>query len=173
MEGPGNRTLMRPWIAGALVLSLMVLSGCAEVRVVEPTPARPETFTSPLTAGHGEHDLAVMALDFDPPLSDEQIIVRRQPVTLLVVIENRGSVTERGVTVRAELTTPQDSALKLTQSARVASIAPGEIRIVRLAPLKEIPYHEAYRLEVTVEAVAGELDLADNVKIYDVQVRQK
>ncbi len=173
MEGPCSRCWMRPWIAGALGLILIVLSGCAEVQVVEPTPVRPDLFTSPLAAGQSQHNLAIMALDFDPPLSYQQIIVRREPVTLLVVIENRGAVTERGVMVRAELTSPQDSGLKVTQNARVASIAPGEIQIVRLARLKEIPFHGAYRLQVTIAPVAGELDLADNVKIYDVQVGQK
>ncbi len=164
----------RPGIAGALLLILLLLAGCAEVQVVEPVPSgTPDLLVSPLSSGDEDHNLAVMAAVLDPPLQYEQLIIRRQSVTLLVVIENRGDSTERDVAVRARLTSPRDAALDLSQESSITSIAPGEIQIVRFARLQEIPYYSAYRLEVSVDAVPGELDLRDNSKVYDVRISRE
>ena len=92
--------------------------------------------------------MAVLTVDFDPPLDYEQLILHSQSVTLLVAVENTGIHTQRDVTVRAELSTPEDSELFLTRGASVESIAPGEIQIVRFARLGEIPYHQTFHLEV-------------------------
>jgi hypothetical protein len=159
----------------ALVLALFALTGCVEVQVVDTTPSviAPETLTSPLPAASGEHNLAVLALDFDPALNYQQLIVRRQSVALLVVIENTGGSTERNVTVRAQLSSPEDPDLLLTQEASVSSIAPGEIQIVRFAPMKEIPFHETFHLEVMVDPMDGEKDLSDNRKAFEIQIHRE
>jgi hypothetical protein len=162
------------WINGVLMLALVTLAGCVEVKVVDTTPAATtsSTFTSPLPAGTKDHNLAVLTADLDPPLDYQQLILRRQAVTLLVAIENTGNKTERDVTVRAELSTPEDRDLLITQGASVASIAPGEIQIVRFASLKEIPYHETYHLEVRVDPVPGENSVADNRKAFEIQIHR-
>jgi len=171
---PRYGRFMRPGIIGILLSILVLLSGCVEVQVVEPAPSdTPGLSVSPLSAEEGDHDLAVMAAVLDPPLEYEQLILRRQSVTLLVAIENKGASTERNVTVHANLTSPRDAKLSLSQEATIASIAPGEIQIVRFARLQEIPYYTAYRLEVSVDAVAGELDLGDNGKVYDVRISRE
>ena len=171
---PRYGRFMRPGIIGILLSILVLLSGCVEVQVVEPAPSdTPDLIVSPLPSGEGDHDLAVMAAVLDPPLQYQQLILRRQSVTLLVAIENRGASTERNVTVRASLTSPRDPKLNLSQEANVVSIAPGEIQIVRFARLQEIPYTTAYRLEVSVDPVAGELDLSDNGKVYDVRLSRE
>jgi hypothetical protein len=158
-----------------LALVLLALAGCADVQVVDTTPAviAPGTLTSPLPSVSGERNLAVLALDFDPALNYRQLIVRRQPVALLVVIENTGRSTERNVTVRAQLSSSEDPNLLLTQEASVSSIAPGEIQIVRLSRLGEIPFHRTYHLEVMVDPVDGERDLSDNRKAFDIQIHQE
>jgi hypothetical protein len=162
-------------MAGAWVLVLAVLSACAEVDVVDATPAAsaPEALASPLPGADQARDLAVLAVEFDPPLDYTQLIARRQAVALLVAVENIGASTEREVAVRAELTTEEDPAWRLVQDASVASIAPGEIQVVRFAPLGQIPYHHVYRLEVTVQPVEGETNLADNHKVFDIELRQE
>ena len=171
---PRNGRLMLPCIAGALVLALVSLAACAEVEVVDTTlsTSAPDTLASPLSPGSGEHNLAVLAVDFDPPLSYEQLITRRQSVALLVAIENTGTRTERNLTVRVQLSTSEDPDLLLTQGASVASIASGEIQIVRFARLGEIPYHQSYRLEVAVDPVDWESDLSDNHRAFDIQIHQ-
>jgi hypothetical protein len=158
----------------AAVLALSGLSACAEVEVVDATPAAgAEAFTSPLPAGDQARDLAVLAVEFDPPLDHAQLIARRQAVALLVAVENIGASAERQVAVRAELTTKEDPAWRLVQDASLASIAPGEIQVVRFAPLGQIPYHRGYRLEVTVQPVEGETNLADNHKAFDIELGQE
>lgn len=171
---PRNAKLMLPWIAGALLI-LVTLAGCGEVEVLDrPSPASmPDTFTSPLPEPGEKHNLAVLAVDFDPPLNYQQLIVRRQSVELLVAVENTGTVTEKNVTVRAQLTTPKDSDLLLTRGASVASIAPGELQVVRFGRLGEIPYHRVYYLEVVVDPVDGETDHGDNKKAFEIHIHQE
>jgi hypothetical protein len=162
-------------IVGVLIVTLVALAGCAGVEVVDTTPAAttPGTFASPLPVGAKDHNLAVLTVEFDPPLNYQQLIIRRQSVTLLVAVENLGDTVERDVTVRAELSSPENPDLFLTQGASVVSIAPGEIQVVRFSRLGEIPYHQAYHLEVVVDPVAGERDLSDNQKAFDIQIHQK
>jgi hypothetical protein len=172
---PGNKSWTLSWIAVVLLLLLFVMAGCAEVEVIDATPATSaaEPFTSPLDDGSTEHNLSVLAVDFDPPLDYQHLILRRQSVTLLVAIENRGNSTERDITVQVHLTSPENPDLLLTQGASVASIAPGEIQIVPFARLGEIPYHQSYHLEVVVDAVVGESTLGDNRKAFDIQIHQE
>jgi hypothetical protein len=158
----------------ALLLVLLALTGCVEVQVVDTTPAimAPEALTSPQPVSGAEHNLAVLAVDFDPPLDYQQLIARRQSVALLVAIENMGSSTERNVQIQAQLSSPENPDLLLTQEAAVSDIAPGELQIVRFAPLGEIPVLSIYRLEVTVVPADGEQDLSDNRKAFDIQIHR-
>jgi hypothetical protein len=167
-----NARLMLPWVVGLLALTLVGLVSCAEVKVVDKTPVvdAPDLSTSPLKPEAGKHDLAVLAVEFDPPLSYQRLIIRQQTVALLAVVENTGTETERNATVRAELTSVDDPDFVLAQEARVESVAPGEVQIVRFAPLGEIPYYQSYHLEVSIDAVEGELDLGDNQKAFDIQI---
>ncbi len=172
---PRNKHWVLGWSAAILTLTMLALAGCADVQVVDTTPAtnRIQTFTSPLAVESEERNLAVMAVDFDPPLNYKQLIRRRQSVALLVVIENTGPTTERNLTVRAQLSSPEDLDLLLTQEAGVDKIAPGEIKIVRFAPLDEIPIHHVYHLEVAVDPLQGEKDTGDNSKAFDIQIHEE
>jgi hypothetical protein len=172
---PNNGKLVLPGIAVLLLLSVLSLVGCADVSIVdkEPTLSTPDALTNPAPSGDGTHNLAVLAVDFDPPLTYQQLVIRPQSVELLVAVENTGKVTERDVTVRAQLSTPQNPDGLLTQGASLASIAPGEIQIVHFARLSEIPFHETYILEVVVEPVPGETDLTDNTRAFELQIHRK
>lgn len=170
-----NSGLKLSCITGALLLALIAIAGCVGVEVRDATPAVavPDTFTSPLPGEDKEHNLAVLAVDFDPPLDYQQLIIRRRSIALLVAVENRGASTERDVAVRAQLSTPEDPDLLFSQGASIASIAPGEIQVVRFARLGQIPYHQIYRLEVTVDPVDGESTLGDNRKAFDIEIQQE
>lgn len=161
------------WSAGVWLAAVFLLAGCAEVKVIDATPAvyTPEALTSPLSNGTLERNLVVLAVDFEPPLEYEQLLLRRQPISLLVAIENMGAMKEKDVTVRAQLSTLEDPDFLLTQGASISSIAPGEIQVVRFGQFGAIPLHKTYSLEVIVDAVPGESDLTDNRKAYDIQVQ--
>lgn len=167
--------LALPWILGVLTLTLLGLSACAEVSVVDitPDPSTHNLFVSEPAAEEGRHDLAILAVDFDPPLNYQQLILRQRSVALLVVIENSGMVTERNVIVRAQLSAPAEDDLLLAQDLSVESIAPGEIQIVRFEGLGKIPYYDAYQLEVAVDPVAGESDSGNNHKAFDIEIRRE
>jgi len=162
-------------IAGMLLLALVTLSGCVRVEVVDTTPVAgtPGAAIKPAVVSGGGHNLAVLAVDFDPPLDYQQLVAQRQAVTLLVAIENTGDVTERDVTVRAQLSTPENPDFLLTQGASLVSIAPGEVQVAHFSRLGEIPYYPAYHLEVMVDPVAGEGDRSDNGKAFDIQVHEE
>jgi hypothetical protein len=166
--------LMRPWIAVTLVLILVFLGGCSDVEVVDTTPdaGSATPFVSPLTFDASRHDLAILGLDFDPPLDYQQLFLRKQSVALLVVIENAGTATERDLLVEAQLTTPEDQNLALNQQASVTSIAPGEIQIVQFDPLTKIPYHATFYLEVSIVPVEGESDTTNNHKALEIQIHR-
>ncbi len=167
--------LMLPWVVGILFLMVFALASCAEVKVVDKTPVAStlDLFASPLKPEEPDHDLAILAVEFNPPLSYQRLIIRQRAVALLVVVENTGTETERKATVNAKLTTREDPDFVLARSAGVKSIAPGEVQIVRFASLGEIPYHPSYQLEVAVDPVEGELDLSDNRKAFEIEIHEE
>jgi hypothetical protein len=175
----GSRSRPKPIlslaIASTLLLVAAALAGCVEVRVVGATPSALSSGlpSDPLPAAGQAHNLAVVAVEFDPPLDYQRLILRRQSITLLVALENRGSETEHDVTVQAELSTPADPTLHLARSTGTPSIAPGEIQVVRFPALSAIPFFDAYHLEVIVDALPGEINLDDNRKAFDIQIRQQ
>jgi hypothetical protein len=171
---PMRRAIKRPsavWIAAALILVVIALTGCVEVEVRDATPPA-DTFTSPLVPGQRDRNLAILAVEFDPPLDYKRLIVR-ESVTLLVAVENTGSRTEREVGVEARLSSPEDARLLLKEVALIESIAPGEIQVVRFPQLGDIPYHWDYHLDVVLDALEGESNLSDNTRSLDIQIRER
>lgn len=171
--GPQGGSIRSPWIVVALVLVALALTGCVEVEVRDVTPAAevPAQFVDgPLAPGEGERNLGILAVEFDPPLDYKRIILAPESVTLLVAVENTGSRTARDTAVRAELTSPDYPDLLLTDTVLIESIAPGEIQVVRFPPLQDIPRMWHYHLEVLVDNVEGERDLADNVRSLDIEI---
>jgi hypothetical protein len=168
-----NRLSALP-IASMLILALVTLGGCAQVEIVDATPvaSTAEALSSSLLAENAVDNLAVLAVDFDPPLDYQQFSFPKRSLALLVAVENTGRNTQRDVMVRAELSSPENPRFLITQGASLASIAPGEVQVVRFSRLGEIPYHQVYRLEVTVDPVPGERDLSDNRRAFDIQIHQ-
>lgn len=153
-----------------LMLSAMWASGCVSIQVIDRTPSGIEL--TPALEQDEEHDLAVLAVDFDPPLVYEEIMARREKgegITLLVAVENRGTKTEKDVTVGVELSKDKGKSIFLHQEAKLDSIAPGEIKIVHFKDT-EIPFSYEYVLRMTVMPVVGETHLVDNEKAYDLVI---
>lgn len=118
-----------------------------------------------------EHDLAILAIDFSPPLDYRELWTEREQVMLLIAVENRGLSQEKEIEVSAKLSVPNRSETLLRQSTTLTNLAAGEVKVVRFTGIPSVPYRPAYRLEVEVSPAEEERILANNVKIYELAIK--
>ena len=157
-----------------LIAATVVVSGCVNIQVIDRSSSLEKGIPG---AGQGEldeHDLAVLAVDFDPPLVYEEIMARKsrgEGITLLVAIENTGTSTEVDVSVQVQLSDLNRESVFLHKQGVIETIAPGEIKIVQFRDT-DIPFSYEYELQVSVDPVVGETRLGDNLKMYDLLITQ-
>ena len=159
-----------------LLLTVMAtLCGCVNVELVDRSvPASSGAMVSDPGIAN-EHDLAVLAVDFDPVLDYTEIMAcksRGEGITLLVAVENVGTSTEHGVVVQAKLLERSSQTVYVEKQAMIETIAPGEIKIVHLKDT-DVPFSFEYTLSVSVVPVAGETRPDDNFKTYDLLITQQ
>ncbi len=156
-----------------VLLAALALTACQPlIEVVQP-PSSAAPVSPPATVTPDERGVAIMGVDFDPPLDASQIM-SNGGVTLLVAIENEGQVTEPLVRVSARLSDSHDGSTLselINETITVRSLAPDEVRVVRFTQVTELPLRSHYKLAVEVLPIAGERDCDDNVKTYDIIVR--
>ena len=170
--------LSRGWTRSAVLavalLAVIWASGCRSIQVIDRTPSTTEPTPSTQVQNAERHNLAVLAVDFDPPLEYDEIIALRdrgEGITLLVAIENTGTTTEREVRVEVELSKAGADAPFLHKEGQIDVIAPGEIKLVRFKDA-EIPFSYSYQLTVRALPVLGEIRLGDHEKGYDLVITQ-
>ena len=83
---------MRVYLGAMFLMLALLLASCTPSLEVVPNSTAPLTPVSTVTPQ--QHDLAIVAVDFDPPLDFEQIR-NNGGVTLLVAVESRGRVGAR------------------------------------------------------------------------------
>ncbi len=154
----------------ALLLTSPLLLGCVQVQVTgekrdEATPTPYGVLSSP----REEHDLAILGIEFSPPLKYEEIAAAGK-LALLAAVENRGSSVESNVVLEARLTGITDTDRILSRSENLPSIAPGEVGLLHFENLFLIPYRPSYVLTVIVLPVPGEVHVADNQRTYRFQI---
>ncbi len=145
-------------LAGFLLLSAVGCGGFSLVDQKSPTPELPPP------SSVQDHDVAIAATAFDPPLTPGQILPAG-PITLRVVVDNKGRFREDNVTVVATLFDGEGKQL-IKRSALIGAIAPGESQVVRFGSLPVVPPSPSYALRVEVAAVPGEEVLTNNSKAY-------
>jgi hypothetical protein len=148
------------------IVASVTLLGCQpSIEVVQP--ASPV----PATVAPDERNLAIMGVDFDPPLEAGQVLAG-SGITLLVALENQGRRAEPVARVTARLYDPdsQNSADLASETISVRSLAPGELRVVRFTQVNDLPVRARYKLAVEVSPLSGEHQLDDNVRTYDIIV---
>lgn len=156
----------------ALIASIiiLVLTGCIRVEVVDHQEKTDVKATSPSQITPDEHDLAILAMDFEPQLDYKQIVNNPDGVTLLIAVENTGLSTETDVSIKAQLSADEGRTIIVERSTEIASIAPGETQVVRFTQIPRPPYRPTYQLSVQVVAVPGETNLVNNSRIYDLLI---
>lgn len=169
MGEEGLRRLRVAVLLSALLLT--VLTGCTQFQVETRQLDALTTTAQDVSARLPQHDVAVLAIDFDPPLETIQSLSDLETVSLLVAVENTGLAAERNVVVRAELRLDnREPSPVLVRTATVEQLAPGEVRVIRLQGLSEIPIRTEYWLRVRAIPVVGESDITDNQRIYRLQL---
>ncbi|MBM4465607.1 MAG: hypothetical protein FJ014_08665 [Chloroflexi bacterium] len=159
------------WLVTVMMLASLSLAGCAGVEIVDRAPISLDTLSrTKVRTRVYEHDLAVLAIDFDPSLDYEQIVVRGEQATLLVAVENLGFQTEADVKVKARLSGFEDDTPILEKTCYIDTIAPGQIKIARFKDISRVTYRPAYRLQVWVLPVPGEVSVENNQKSYDLYI---
>jgi hypothetical protein len=155
-----------------MMLASLSLAGCSGVEIVDRAPVSLDTLSPSNKARPpvDEHDVAVLAIEFDPSLEYEQIMVRGEQATLLVAVENIGLQTEAEVKVKARLSTYEDDTPILEKTCYIDTIAPGQITIARFKGISHIPYRRDYRLKVWIVPVPGEIGTANNQRSYDLHI---
>lgn len=156
-----------------LILVSTVLLGCQPlIEVVQP-PTPPVSPVATVTPD--ERGVAIMGVDFDPPLDAGQLL-QTGGVTLLVAVENQGQVVEPSVRVNARLFDPAAAGKVVdlaNETVTIRGLEPGELRVVRFTQVTELPVRSRYKLVVEVTPVPGEAERQDNVKTYDIIVRSQ
>jgi hypothetical protein len=157
-----------------LIVATVLASGCVNIQVIDRSTSTANSMPGVGQEELSEHDLAVLAVDFDPPLVYEEIMARKsrgEGITLLVAVENTGTNTEQDVSVQVQLSDRKGETVFLHKQGVIEIIAPGEIKIVQFRDT-DIPFSYEYELRVSVDSVAGETRLADNHKMYDLLITQ-
>lgn len=154
-------------IVGIVVLSL---TGCIRVEVVDHQEETDAETPTPSQITPDEHDLAILAVDFEPQLNYDQIVNNPDSTTLLIAIENTGLSTETDVLIEAQLSADEGRTIIVERSAEIASIAPGETQVVRFSQIPRPPYRPTYQLSVRAVPVSGETNLANNLRVYDINI---
>jgi len=157
----------------SLVIIAALLIGCQTDIQVSRRP-QPEQVAVRTISQSAEHDLSLLAVDFDPPL-DQLELAMGQGVVLMVAIQNNGQDIERNVPIIARLydvgragTRP---VLLMESVAYLDEIGPGEIGIARFDRLTSLPIRSHYSLTVEIMGVTGESALADNVQRLEIVVK--
>jgi hypothetical protein len=165
------RGVFRRLLAGLALTSVSAaLLACQpSIEIVQPVTA---PIVSVTTVVPPAHDVAIMGVDFDPPLDYDQIVANGG-VTLLVAVKNLGLTAESNLEVSARLFDPAgagSSAELLNETARIRLLAPGEVRVVRFNQASDLPVRKQYELVVDLLPVPGERELRDNSRSYDILV---
>jgi hypothetical protein len=163
----GVLLLRRSLLLFVSLVASVTLIGCQpSIEVVQPLSPLP-----PPTVAPDERGLAIMGVDFDPPLEAGQILAGGG-VTLLVALENQGRRTEPVAWVTARLYDPADAAATdlARETITVRSLTPGELRVVRFTQVNDLPVRARYKLAVEVSPLPGETQLDDNLRTYDILV---
>jgi hypothetical protein len=170
------RCLWARWPVSTVLFLALVAgwlgAGCAQLRVLEQDTGIDLLAPTPIavgTATGAAHDIAIMGIDFAPPLKQTEQALATDKITLLVAIENNGAQVENNVVVEARLLSGSGEPL-LQGVSRVEAIAPGEVKVVSFSDFASIPLKPDYQLVIHVPGIPGETRQADNDRHFRLQI---
>lgn len=164
-----NRGLIA--LLGAVLLLMFLLAACRLVDASSDGQRSVDGVVSPpiaLGAPAFGPDVAVSAVDFEPPLRPNSK-VSSNDISLLVAIENKGDRRERDIQVVAQILGTEEEFL-YSDTRTVDSLAAGEGRVVQFGRLSGLPLRPSYTVKVWTIPVQGEERLGNNEKTFQVPV---
>jgi len=173
MDNPKGSGMHLILVSLAAMLCSMSLSGCrGGLKVTEQVPVPVAEVSMAETTLLATHDLAILAIDFNPPLECKELWAEQEQVTLLIAVENRGLCQEKEVRVSARLSDYHSTETLLRQSTTLPALVPGQVEVVRFAGISNVPYRSAYLLQVEVSPAEGEWALANNARTYELAINE-
>lgn len=158
------------WLSLVLIFLLGAI-GCDRVTLTPRISPTPKTLEIPGTFSAlppDEDDVAITAIDFDPPLKP-YIDIGKTDITLLSVVENKGSKAQANVKIVAQIY-GADNELLIKKEGEISKLAAGESRVVRLAGFSSLPLRPVYSLVVTIVPLPDELAIANNSVTYQLRL---
>ncbi len=158
----------------APLLALVLLAAGCELVVDEPRAARDDAQRNAMStavADLPEYDVAVSAIDFDPPLRRGTLLSTHETVKLLAAVENKGTMPLSHLVVEARVIS-QKGDFSAQDRVQIDRLSPGETRVVEfqgVAPVQMVPQSPSYRISVTVNGQPSNPRLRSNSR--DVVVR--
>ena len=96
----------------------------------------------------------VLGVDFDPPLNYVGA-VQGQGVTLLVALENRGSVAAHDVRILARLHLGEGEEQVIERQGLIQELPPGQVVVYRFPRWRTLPMRRSYTLEIRLLSTDG------------------
>ncbi|MDP2727499.1 MAG: hypothetical protein Q8P59_08125 [Dehalococcoidia bacterium] len=158
-------------LLGLITLLVFLMTACQWLGTLPPGKSSTGEEASPpivLGASVSGPDVAVTAVDFDPPLKPNANLAAGD-ISLLVAVENKGDRREKDIQAVAQIMGKEDELL-YSDTRVIDSLAAGEGRVVQFGRLSGLPLRSAYTIKVWVPAVPGELRLENNAKTYRIQI---
>jgi hypothetical protein len=160
--------LLLTFVASILFATPLGLSGCTSH--VEVLPDNPPTPVPVATVAAREHAVAILGIDFDPPLDYAQAMANSD-VILTAALKNQGTSDEPEVRVSARLVDASRQEL-LHETVVVRALRAGEMRQVRFTQVPDLPaLQNHYQLIVELDPVKGETDTRSHSRTFDIVVR--
>ena len=144
-----------PMTIVSMLALAVVVAGCQ--LIVEEPHAGPRDSSqrnamSTAIADLPAYDVAVSAIDFDPPLKQGTLFDNQTNVKLLAAVENKGTMPLSQLVVEARVIS-QNGDFSAHDKAVIDSLSPGETKVVefkRAAPFPMVPKSPYYNVRVTV-----------------------
>lgn len=144
-----------------LAVAVVAGGGCSDILDSDSTGAVEQSAGSVPE----RHDIAITAVDADPPWIS-RLAMPNTALSLLAVVENKGNVKESGIVVEASLYSSGRERLLLYGVSTINELAPGQSEVVRFGPFFQIPASSSYILEVEAKPVPFEELRANNLRMF-------
>lgn len=148
MRGPAALSLL-------LAVAFLVFSAGCSVVLDEASQAADGGPRSPISVSAAplpQYDVAISAIDLDPPLRQSTMLNPDQSLRLVAAVENRGSMPLNMVQVQARLSSQQGD-FSIQDQVSLDRLSPGETRVVefrKVGVVFNLPKSSYYRITVSV-----------------------